>query len=552
MGFLSDFVTEIRRELAERPLDHDALRRCRPGCAAVRPFVPALRAGVAADGIALIAEVKRASPSAGAIATDADPVQQAVAYDAAGAAVISVLTEPRHFGGSLDDLRAVRGAVAHPVLRKDFLVHPDQVLEARAAGADTVLLIAACLPGAELAAMLRASRELGMEPLVETHSDEDLRRALATDAEVIGVNARDLESLAVDLARRARAPRAARRRSTDRAGERHPRPRRRSRRRAGGRVCHPGGGVPDARARPRRGRPRAARREGVDDEHRHGPRRARPLRHLRWALRPRGPDPGAGRARRRVGAAARRTPRSAMRLAGLLADFVGRPTPITSAARLSEELGLDVWLKREDLAHTGAHKINNALGQVLVARHLGKERIIAETGAGQHGVATATACALLGFPCVVYMGEEDTHRQAPNVARMQLLGAEVRPGHGGEPHAEGSGERRAARLGRLGAHHPLRDRLGRRAASVPDARARSAAGDRRRGSGAVRGADRRRPALRARVRRRWLERDRHVHRLRRSPRRRADRRGGRRDRLGARSPLLVAHPGRAGHPARGA
>jgi tryptophan synthase beta chain len=114
-------------------------------------------------------------------------------------------------------------------------------------------------------------------------------------------------------------------------------------------------------------------------------------------------------------------------LAALLADFVGRPTPITRATRLSEELDLDIWLKREDLAHTGAHKINNALGQVLVARHLGKERIIAETGAGQHGVATATACALLGFPCVVYMGEEDTHRQAPNVARMRLLGAEVRP-----------------------------------------------------------------------------------------------------------------------------
>jgi tryptophan synthase beta chain len=113
-------------------------------------------------------------------------------------------------------------------------------------------------------------------------------------------------------------------------------------------------------------------------------------------------------------------------LAALLADFVGRPTPITHAARLSEELGYDIWLKREDLAHTGAHKINNALGQVLLAKRLGKTRIIAETGAGQHGVATATACALLGFPCVVYMGEEDTHRQAPNVARMHLLGAEVR------------------------------------------------------------------------------------------------------------------------------
>jgi tryptophan synthase beta chain len=111
----------------------------------------------------------------------------------------------------------------------------------------------------------------------------------------------------------------------------------------------------------------------------------------------------------------------------LLRDFVGRPTPITHALRLSDELGVDVWLKREDLAHTGAHKINNALGQVLLARRLGKQRIIAETGAGQHGVATATACALLGLPCVVYMGEEDTHRQAPNVARMQLLGAEVVP-----------------------------------------------------------------------------------------------------------------------------
>jgi tryptophan synthase beta chain len=111
----------------------------------------------------------------------------------------------------------------------------------------------------------------------------------------------------------------------------------------------------------------------------------------------------------------------------VLRDFVGRPTPITHAVQLSEELGLDVWLKREDLAHTGAHKINNALGQVLLAKRLGKRRIIAETGAGQHGVATATACALLGLPCVVYMGEEDTHRQAPNVARMQLLGAEVVP-----------------------------------------------------------------------------------------------------------------------------
>jgi tryptophan synthase beta chain len=114
-------------------------------------------------------------------------------------------------------------------------------------------------------------------------------------------------------------------------------------------------------------------------------------------------------------------------LATLSRDFVGRPTPITLAERLSTELGYRIWLKREDLAHTGAHKINNALGQALLAKRLGKERIIAETGAGMHGVAAATACALLGLPCVVYMGEEDTRRQAPNVSRMRLLGAEVVP-----------------------------------------------------------------------------------------------------------------------------
>jgi tryptophan synthase beta chain len=112
-------------------------------------------------------------------------------------------------------------------------------------------------------------------------------------------------------------------------------------------------------------------------------------------------------------------------LDALLHDFVGRPSAMTFAPRLSDQLGYRVYLKREDLNHTGAHKINNTLGQVLLARRLGKGRIIAETGAGMHGVATATACALFGLPCVVYMGEEDTVRQAPNVVRMQLLGAEV-------------------------------------------------------------------------------------------------------------------------------
>ncbi|MFP3941522.1 MAG: pyridoxal-phosphate dependent enzyme, partial [Thermoanaerobaculia bacterium] len=116
------------------------------------------------------------------------------------------------------------------------------------------------------------------------------------------------------------------------------------------------------------------------------------------------------------------------RLDQLLRDYVGRPSPLYFADRLTRELGgAKVYLKREDLLHTGAHKINNAVGQALLAREMGKRRVIAETGAGQHGVAVATAAALLGLDCVVYMGEEDTRRQRLNVHRMRLLGAEVVP-----------------------------------------------------------------------------------------------------------------------------
>ena len=110
-----------------------------------------------------------------------------------------------------------------------------------------------------------------------------------------------------------------------------------------------------------------------------------------------------------------------------LSSWVGRPTALTFAGRLSARWGARIWLKREDLAHTGAHKINNALGQGLLARYLGAKRIVAETGAGQHGVASAAACARLGLPCTVYMGEIDMERQAPNVDRMRLLGATVVP-----------------------------------------------------------------------------------------------------------------------------
>src|SRR3954454_7267108 len=123
---------------------------------------------------------------------------------------------------------------------------------------------------------------------------------------------------------------------------------------------------------------------------------------------------------------ARRDPEFTAELDRLLRTYVGRPTPLTDAARLTAHAGgARILLKREDLAHTGSHKLNNALGQALLARRMGKSRIIAETGAGQHGVATATACAYLGLECVVYMGEEDTVRQALNMARMRMLGASV-------------------------------------------------------------------------------------------------------------------------------
>ena len=115
----------------------------------------------------------------------------------------------------------------------------------------------------------------------------------------------------------------------------------------------------------------------------------------------------------------------------LLRDYVGRPTPLYFAQRLSKKYNTKIYLKREDLCHTGAHKVNNTIGQILLAKRLGKNRIIAETGAGQHGVATATVCALMGIECIVYMGALDIKRQAPNVARMKMLGAEVRPAQSG-------------------------------------------------------------------------------------------------------------------------
>ena len=216
----------------------------------------------------------------------------------------------------------------------------------------------------------------------------------------------------------------------------------------------------------------------------------------------------------------------------LATTYAGRPTPLTLAERFAP--GKRIYLKREDLLHTGAHKLNNALGQAVLARRLGKQRIVAETGAGQHGVATATVCARFGYECVVYMGEEDMRRQKPNVERMEpprRRGARRRLRH---EDAEGGDERGDPRLDHERRDDALPDRLVRRPGAVPGARRRAAVGDRPRGAR----ADARRRGAPARggrrVRRRRLERDRHLPRLRRrrgraprsASRRRARRRSG--------------------------
>ena len=167
------------------------------------------------------------------------------------------------------------------------------------------------------------------------------------------------------------------------------------------------------------------------------------------------------------------------RLDELLTHYVGRPTPLYQARRLSAHLGgARIWLKREDLCHTGAHKINNALGQALLAREMGKGRVIAETGAGQHGVAVATAAALLGLECRVYMGSEDMRRQALNVVRMQLHGRRGGRGGSGLVHPQGCDQRGVARLGHQCSHHPLHPRFGARSPPLSDDGAGFPDGDR--------------------------------------------------------------------------
>jgi len=196
MSVLDDIVAGVREDLAgrEAAVPEAELHRLVADAAPPRDPMPAFRS----SGLSVIAEVKRRSPSKGALADIPDPAALARSYAAGGADAISVLTEQRRFGGSIDDLRAVRAAVATPLLRKDFIVTGYQLLEARAAGADLVLLIVAALDDEALVRLHRQARDLGMTALVEVHDAVEIDRALAAGAELVGVNARNLRTLEVD------------------------------------------------------------------------------------------------------------------------------------------------------------------------------------------------------------------------------------------------------------------------------------------------------------------------------------------------------------------
>ena len=386
-----------------------------------------------ADGVPVIAEIKRASPSKGDLADIPDPAALAAEYERGGAAAISVLTEGHRFLGSLDDLNRVRAAVHIPVLRKDFITTPYQIWEARAHGADMVLLIVAALDDATLRALLELTHKLGMTALVETHTAEEIERAVTAGAGVIGINARNLKDLSVNVGNY-RELAAALPQDVIKVAESgvFGPVELEDYARAGADAVLVGEGVATAE------RHDLAVKRLVDAGKRVKVSERRPLADHD------GPYFGRFGGRfvpealihaltelEQVYDEAKADPAFREEFDRLNRLYVGRPSPLTEvprfAQRLNERVGINarVFLKREDLNHTGAHKINNALGQALLVKRMGKTRVIAETGAGQHGVATATVCALLGLKCRVYMGEVDARRQALNVARMRLLGAEV-------------------------------------------------------------------------------------------------------------------------------
>ena len=439
-GTVLDSIVQARRERIDELRARFGHLRAEDLERSQRSFAAALRTRSGqgrSPQPALIMECKAASPSRGTIRSDYDPASLAAQY-APYAAAVSVLTEPDRFNGSFDDLAAVREVVDVPVLCKDFIVDEVQVLAARSLGADAVLLMLSVVPDDVYRELAELAHSLGMEVLTEVSTPQEMHRASALGAEVIGINNRDLRTLETDLAR------------TEEMAPLAP----------AGVVLVGESGVGAAED--------VRRLSGLVDALLVGsslsgaPEPAEAARQLATAVplpegegtssvldrdgqetghHPRlpaffGPYGGQFVPELLIPALdqledafidAQADPAFAAELETLMTRYLGRPTAVTELRNLPLEGNARILLKREDLVHGGAHKGNQVLGQALLAKRMGKRRIIAETGAGQHGTATAMVCALLGLDCTIYMGATDVVRQAPNVERMELMGATVVP-----------------------------------------------------------------------------------------------------------------------------
>ena len=440
-GTVLDSIVQARRERIDELRARFGHLRAEDLERSQRSFAAALRTRSGqgrSPQPALIMECKAASPSRGTIRSDYDPASLAAQY-APYAAAVSVLTEPDRFNGSFDDLAAVREVVDVPVLCKDFIVDEVQVLAARSLGADAVLLMLSVVPDDVYRELAELAHSLGMEVLTEVSTPQEMHRASALGAEVIGINNRDLRTLETDLARTEEmAPLAPA--GVVLVGESGVGAAEDVRRLSGLvdalLVGSSLSGAPDPAEAARElatavplpqgegASSSALDRDGQETGHHprlpafFGPYGGQFVPELLIPALDQLEDAFID---------AQADPAFAAELETLMTRYLGRPTAVTELRNLPLEGNARILLKREDLVHGGAHKGNQVLGQALLAKRMGKRRIIAETGAGQHGTATAMVCALLGLDCTIYMGATDVVRQAPNVERMELMGATVVP-----------------------------------------------------------------------------------------------------------------------------
>ena len=448
-GTVLDSIVQARRERIEELRARFGHLRAEELPHSQRSFAAALRTrsgGAAGPQPALIMECKAASPSRGTIRSDYDPAALAAQY-APHAAAVSVLTEPDRFNGSFDDLAAVREVVDVPVLCKDFIVDEVQVLAARSLGADAILLMLSVVPDDVYRELAELARCLGMEVLTEVSSPEEMHRAAALGAKVIGINNRDLRTLDTNLARTEKlAPLApAGVVLIGESGVSTPDDVRRLSGLVDALLVGSSlSGAPDpaeaardlATAVPLPQRDGQSQSQGATSPSDQEPGEGERERHHPRLPAFFGPYGGQFVPELLIPALdqledafidAQADPAFAAELDTLMTRYLGRPTTVTELRNLPLEGNARILLKREDLVHGGAHKGNQVLGQALLAKRMGKRRIIAETGAGQHGTATAMVCALLGLDCTIYMGATDVVRQASNVERMELMGATVVP-----------------------------------------------------------------------------------------------------------------------------